>query len=282
MVRVSTDLFERLAALPAEDQRRAVAHFRTLLTDRERTRPPAPLDPVALAQRVGLEPDSWQLDVLRSQSPRILLNCSRQSGKSTVTALLAVHTAHFQKDALVLLLSPTLRQSGELFKKALEVHRALRSPIGVEAESALRLELANGSRIVSLPGKEHTVRGFSGVNLLAVDEAARVPDDLYLSVRPMLAVSGGRLLALSTPFGTRGWWYRAWHSEETWERYRIAATECPRISSEFLAEERQAMGQWWFDQEYMCKFLENHNQPFGAAELNAAFSEDVEWWDLDR
>ncbi len=280
-MRVSTELLQRLSALPAEDQRQAVAHFRTFLTERERTRPPAALDPVALAHRVGLEPDSWQLDVLRSQSPRILLNCSRQSGKSTVTALLAVHTALFKKDALVLLLSPTLRQSGELFKKALEVYRALRSPIGVESESALRLELANGSRIVSLPGKEHTVRGFSGVTLLAVDEAARVPDELYLSVRPMLAVSGGRLLALSTPFGTRGWWYRAWHSEESWERYRITATECPRISPEFLTVERQAMGQWWFDQEYMCQFSESYNQPFTAAELDRAFSEDVEWWDLD-
>jgi len=73
---------------------------------------------------VGLDPDSWQLDVLRSQASRILLNCSRQSGKSTVTALLAVHTAHYQNDALVMLLSPTLRQSGELFKKALKTSRA--------------------------------------------------------------------------------------------------------------------------------------------------------------
>lgn len=48
-----------------------------------------------------------------------------------------------------------------------------------QTESALRLELQNGSRIISLPGKEQTVRGFSGVRLLAIDEAARVPDELY-------------------------------------------------------------------------------------------------------
>jgi hypothetical protein len=72
-------------------------------------------------------------------------------------------------------------------------------------EPSLRLELENGSRIVSLPGKQDTVRGFSGVRLLVVDEAARVPGELYFAVRPMLAVSGGRLLALSTPFGTVRW-----------------------------------------------------------------------------
>jgi hypothetical protein len=80
----------------------------------------------------------------------------------------------------------------------------------VKDESALRLELRNGSRIVSLPGDETTVRGYSGVRLLVVDEAARVPDDLYFSIRPMLAVSGGRLVCLSTPFGKRGFFYEAW------------------------------------------------------------------------
>jgi hypothetical protein len=55
--------------------------------------------------------------------------------------------------------------------------------IPTEQESALRLELTNGSRIVSLPGKEKTVRGFSGAKLLVIDEAPRVADSLYYSVR---------------------------------------------------------------------------------------------------
>ena len=238
------------------------------------------LDPAELARKSGLNPDPWQVKVLRSTAPRILMNCSRQSGKSTITALLAVHTAHFQPESLVLLLSPSLRQSQELFKKALESHHALDNPIPTKAESALRLELENGSRIVSLPGKETTVRGYSGVRLLAVDEAARVPDELYYSIRPMLAVSGGRLMCLSTPFGTRGWWYEAWRSDATWERYEVPASDCPRISQEFLEEERRTMGDWWFDQEYGCQFLDAETQPFGREEIDAAFDEDVESWNL--
>ena len=142
------------------------------------------------------------------------------------------------------------------------------------------MELSNGSRIVSLPGKETTVRGFSGVRLLAVDEAARVPDELYYSVRPMLAVSGGRLVALSTPFGTRGWWWEAWRSEETWERFQVPAEDCPRISQEFLDEERRSMGEWWFAQEYGCEFLDAETQPFGREDVERAFEEEVEAWDL--
>ncbi len=204
------------------------------------------LDPVLLARATGIEPDSWQAHVLRSTSARVLLNCSRQSGKSTITSILAMHTALYEAGSLVLLLSPSLRQSGELFKKCVATYKDLGRPVPPESETALTLTLENGSRIVSLPGsKDGTIRGYSGVDLLVIDEAAWVADSLYMSVRPMLAVSGGRLVALSTPHGTRGWFYEAWRGDEAWEKYEIPAPLCPRISEEFLAEEKRSIGDWW-------------------------------------
>ncbi len=238
------------------------------------------LDPVVLARSVGLDTDRWQMDLLRSNAPRVLLNCSRQSGKSTMAALLAVHLANYESEALILLLSPSLRQSQELFKKAAEIRESLKHPVATKAESALRIELVNGSRIISLPGKEHSVRGYSGVRLLVIDEAARVPDELYFAVRPMLAVSGGRLITLSTPFGTRGWWFEAWRSNEAWDRYEVPASDCPRISKDFLEEEQRTMGEWWFGQEYDCQFLEAETQPFGREDVERAFKEEVEAWSL--
>ena len=53
--------------------------------------------------------------------------------------------------------------------------------------------------MVALPSKEATVRGFSGVTLIIEDEASRVDDLLYRTMRPMLAVSGGRMILASTP-----------------------------------------------------------------------------------
>ena len=238
------------------------------------------LDPARLATRAGVTPDSWQADVLRSAAPRVLLNCSRQSGKSTITALLAVHAVIYEPGALVLLLSPTLRQSGELFKKVLDAYRALGRPVPAEAETQLTLTLENGSRVVSLPGKEGTVRGYSGVRLLITDEAARVANDLYVSVRPMLAVSGGRLIALSTPWGTRGWWYEAWRSSEPWERYEVPATACPRISADFLAEEARTLGEFWYRQEYCCEFMDAESQAFRREDVERAFTDEVEAWAL--
>ncbi|GAC1400719.1 MAG: hypothetical protein NVSMB65_18400 [Chloroflexota bacterium] len=236
------------------------------------------LDPVRFSQAAGIDPDPWQETVLRSMAPRLLLNCSRQSGKSSTVATLAVWTAVYEPGSLVLLLSPTQRQSGELFKKALTVYQALGRPVPADSETALTLTLDNGSRIVSLPGKEGTVRGYSGVRLLAIDEAAWVPDSLYMALRPMLAVSAGRLVAMSTPHGTRGFFYEAWTGGESWERYEVSATACPRISAEFLAEERRTMGAWFFEQEYMCTFSESEAQLFTRADIDAAFREDIEPW----
>ncbi len=235
------------------------------------------LDPALWAREVlGLQPDPWQAEVLRSDARRILLNCSRQSGKSTITSALALHTAIYRPGSLVLCLSPTLRQSGELFHNVTRFYAVVAGKFPAAAESALRLELENGSRIVSLPGQEQNVRGYAGVSLLVVDEAARVPDDLYYSVRPMLAVSGGRLIALSTPFGKRGWFYHEWAEGQGWERHEIKATDCPRISPEFLEEERRSMPAAWFRSEYLCEFVEATDSVFSFDQIAAAVTDEVE------
>lgn len=213
------------------------------------------LDPALLFALRGWKPDPWQCELLRSSAPRLLVNCSRQAGKSTTVAALACHTAVFRRGSLVLLLSRALRQSSELFRKVLEFVQALGPLAGVKKSTALGLELRNGSRILSLPGQEGTIRSFSGVCLLVIDEAARVPTVLYKAVRPMLAVSGGRLVCLSTPFGRTGFFYDAWHdSAAPWQRFEVKAAEVSRIAPAFLEEEKRALGQAWFDQEYGCSF----------------------------
>src|ERR687894_908473 len=170
------------------------------------------LDRSAFARALGIEPDPRQGRLLRSSSDRVLLNCSRQSGKSTMTGLIALHRALYHPGSLILCLAPALRQSQELFGKVLGFYRDLGRPVTAQAERKLSLELKNGSRIMTLPGTEKTIRGFSGVSLLVVDEAARVADELYFAVRPMLAVSGGTLMMLSTPYGKRGVFYEEWIS----------------------------------------------------------------------
>lgn len=234
------------------------------------------LDRVAFAQELGMVPDAWQEDLLRSEAPRRLLNCSRQSGKSTVSAVLALHKALYLPGSLVLVLAPSLRQSQELFGKVAGFYRSLGRPVPAQADRRLSLELENDSRIVTLPGTEKTIRGFSGAALLLVDEASRVDDGLYYAVRPMLAVSGGSLVMLSSPYGKRGVFFEEWTNGIGWERYEVPATDCPRISEAFLEEERSALPARVFRQEYLCSFEETEDSVFSYEEVEGAMSDDVE------
>jgi hypothetical protein len=233
------------------------------------------LDRAEFASRLGVEPDSWQEDLLRSSSSRILLNCSRQSGKSTMAAVIALHRALYHPGSLILCLAPALRQSQELFGKIAGFYKDLGRPVAPQAERKLSLELENDSRIITLPGSEKTIRGFSGAALLIVDEAARVDDGLYFAVRPMLAVSGGALIMLTTPYGKRGVFFEEWSNGEGWERYEARAEECRRIPTEFLEEERRALPARVYCQEYMCEFVETEDQVFSYEEIENAMTDEV-------
>jgi hypothetical protein len=209
---------------------------------------------VRIMRNLRMEPDPWQVEVLTGNHRRLLLNCCRQAGKSTVVALLGLLEALFNPMNTVLIVSRSLRQSTELFLKIKFYHKLLGARMK-ETCNAHELSFTNMSRIVSLPCNEGTIRGFSNVGLLIIDEAARVPDETYNAVRPMLAVSDGRLICLSTPNGKRGFFWEAWaKGGDDWHRIDIDASKCPRIKPEFLAEERRQRGDSYYRQEYFCSF----------------------------
>src|SRR5215217_5483094 len=233
------------------------------------------LDRVSFADRLGIVPDLWQVDLLRSTSDRILMNVGRQCGKSLSAAVVALHRALYHPGSLTLILAPSERQAKETFSKVSDLYRKLGHEVPSDSNRKLGLRLANGSRIEALPGSEKTIRGFSGVDLLILDEASRVDDSLYYAVRPMLAVSGGSLMMLSTPYGRRGVFFEEWTGGEAWERYQIPASQCPRISEAFLEEERRALPRRIYRQEYECSFEETDDQVFSYEDVAAAISPDV-------
>jgi Terminase large subunit, T4likevirus-type, N-terminal len=215
--------------------------------------------------RLGFEPDPLQSAVLDSSAKRGILNCTRQWGKSTILALKAAHRAYSIPGSLVLVASPSLRQSAEFLRKTAEFLSRLGIPRRGDGDNPNSLALPNGSGIVGLPGAEATVRGFSAVSLLLIDEASRLSDATYLSLRPMLAVGDGDLWLLSTPAGKRGFFYEAWAHGDEWERHTAPATQCPRIRPSFLEEERRHMGEAWFAQEYLCEFTDDGDGFFPRA-----------------
>lgn len=232
-------------------------------------------EPLEFARSVRFDPDDTQLRILRSKARKILVNCTRQWGKSTIVALKVAHHLLTVAEAAVVIISPSLRQSKETLRK---VRRFLRfASARLIANSAQEIELDNGSRVLALPGQGETVVGFSALTMLVEDEASIVPDDIFRRMRPMLAVTEtvrgfpGVHVMMSTPFGKRGHFYEQWSGALDWERYQVRAQDCSRIPAEFLEEERVALGPAWFAQEYCCEFNDLISSFFDPAAVSDAF-----------
>lgn len=235
------------------------------------------LDPVAFSRYIGIDPDPWQAEVLRSEGKRLILNCCRQSGKSTTTATKALHTAIYRPRSLILLVSPSLRQSQELFRKVKDAYFAMKDRPALLEDNKLSMTVANQSRIISLPGDQSTVRGFSGVTMILEDEAGQVSDEFHAAIMPMLIINDGQLISMSTPFGKRGFFHEAWENGgDEWKRIRVTAEECPRMTPEQLEQQRRALGDMFYRQEFLCEFVETDEQTFNYDLIHRAFDETVE------
>jgi hypothetical protein len=212
--------------------------------------------------------DPWQQALLRDREHGyIILNIHRQAGKSQLASIMGVHQAVFFPPALVLLLSPTLRQSGELQRKCLRLYNQIDPDHnGLREDTKLSIQLTNGSRIIALPGHEDNIRGYSAPDLIIEDESSRVGDDLYTAIRPMLATNPrGRLISLSTPNGKTGHFFRIWtEGGPEWLKIKRTADQCPRISPEFLQNERLNMTESMFLQEYYGEFQEAEGAVFSS------------------
>jgi hypothetical protein len=153
---------------------------------------------------------------------------------------------------------------------------ALPPEVNAVVDAQTMIELENGSRIISLPARSQATVGYTA-DLLILDEAKIIPDDLYRSVRPMLATTGGRMIALSTPLGQRGWFYEACKQcedarlrgePETYKLFKRTCWDCPRLDREFVEQERKLIGEHWFRQEYECVFLSPQGAVFRAEDVD--------------
>jgi len=244
-------------------------------------------DPVEIFRQTVGEPDDWQREFLADESRQIIVCCSRQVGKSSAAAVKALASARSRPRSLWILVGPTLRQAQELFERARDAielslvekeEQRIGHPHAPAAQSALRVKLNNGSRIIALPGRRPgNVRGYSPDGVI-IDEAAFCTDAIFSAISPMLAVTGGQLILLSTPCGQRGFFYQAWN-DPSWKKYEVPWTKCPRISAEFIEQEKRRLGAI-FAQEYLCQFLVGVTSPFDQAAIDAAKDPSVQEWEL--
>lgn len=232
-------------------------------------------DPVEWAERTtGMILDDWQAEIMRGDAKRELLLCSRQTGKTQVVALRCAYDAIFRPGASIIAIAPTLRQSRNLFDR-IENTILNSDPVPkILHHTRTMIRLAHGGTVRALPGDSpDKVRGLTATGAI-VDEAAFVRDEVMAIILPMLSTTDGTLVMLSTPSGPSGTFYDNWQAPKGWKKTKVLATQCSRISPEFLEEARAKLGDLSFRQEYMCEFVQSATTFFSASMIADAFDHD--------
>lgn len=223
--------------------------------------------PIAYAEKIlGVKPFPYQAKLLTDMNKRIVACMGRQTGKTTTIAMKAIYFAQTNPDVLVLITSPSLRQSMIMFDRvATFVYSTayLRNKILRATRTLIQFE--NGSRIIALPCSENLLRGYTA-HMIILDEASWIPEEVITQILfPMLSTTDGCAILLSTPWDKNHFFYKAFVNP-TYSVHKVKSSECPLIKPKFLEEMRQNMTREAYLMEYEAEFVEA---------LNSYFSQDL-------
>lgn len=228
---------------------------------------PPPVDPAVLlaaapdaaawAQAaLNFTPDPNQVRIISAAHSRVLVLAPRQSGKSSAAAVRVLWESLKNPGAVCLLASASSRQSNQIMEKARDFARIAGVSLFPPPPKCDGFSLSNGAKVIALPDSQETIRGFSAPRLIIVDEAAFASRELFRALEPMLTVSRGTLMLLSTPNGQTGYFYEQWHrGGDAWLRIFSSIEECPRVDPKIIEEMRITMGSQAFEQEVECRFV---------------------------
>ena len=212
-----------------------------------------------------IELDEWQKQVLETKGNMCI--CSpRQMGKSTVISQDAGEFAMNNRNKVIMIVASVERQALLLFEKVLSyiyLKNRLIIKKGKDKPTKHKLLLTNGSVIHCLPTGDsgYGIRGYT-IDRLYADEAAFIGEEVWAAVTPMLATTGGDIILLSTPFGTEGYFYRAFHSKQFTSIHVnpdkvINDRAEPQKTNmlDFRKDEKERMTKLQFQQEHLGMFV---------------------------
>ena len=229
--------------------------------------------------------DPWQEKFLKAKGDKILCT-GRQVGKSVICGKDAADYAvsHPESQPIVMI-APTERQAYGLFEKTLQYlldnHPKEVIKKGLKRPTKTKIELRNGVKIFCVPvGASGLGIRFITCGRLYVDEASRMPEDVWAAIEPALLTTGGDTILLSTPFGAQGEFWRTWinqdkaydsftrfsiDSEKVVRNRKICETWTEKQRDKALIKLEQAKkrkSKKEYAQEYMGEFVEDLHRWF--------------------
>lgn len=210
-------------------------------------------DPVGFFRDVlKVEPWSRQAELIDAagRHDRVLCRSGHKCGKSLTCVGLALWWICTRPGARVLLTAPTFRQVKDiLWHELARWYPAVQGALDGEdmpLDPATGIRLPNGGQIVGVStSKKENLAGYSGANqLFIVDEASGFPDELYVTLKGNSA-GGSKIIAISNPTRTVGWFYQGFKSgtydlrpanengiaPHRWRLLHISSEESPNIAA---------------------------------------------------
>jgi hypothetical protein len=208
--------------------------------------------------------DPWQEEVMKCKG-NMVLRSGRQVGKSTVIGLKTAKYALENPEKLVMVISKTERQAGLLFAKILHnIHQINKGQIkkGKDRPTKHRISLKNGSIIHCLPAGDtgFGIMGFT-IDLLIADEAAFIPEEVWNSIIPALAITRGSIWLLSTPYLKEGYYYDCFQ-DPAFTSFHTSSEDCPRKDQAFLDRQKRNRTEAQYKQMYLGEFVDEFRQFF--------------------
>jgi len=221
---------------------------------------------------LGFTPSAKQKEVLDSDARHLILCCNRQWGKTTTIAVKALHRAVTMPDQTIVIISRTKMQAGILIDRACTFAARIGHKIRRVLGHAFSLKLPNGSNIFAVAHNTDTSVG-NTANVLIVDEAALVKDEVYFSVSASIGRTHGDTWLMSTPRRQAGFFYNFWHdAKSNWHRIFSNIEDCPEIDRDFLEMQRRA-DETRYKQDFLCQFIQPADRLFTRELIESMYTD---------
>ena len=212
------------------------------------------VDPALWMREVlGIAPHAWQEKfLLAERGASIVVLTARQVGKTTAAACGMAHSAVFMPGSLSVVACPTQHQSAEALRKVREM--VLKAGAELTTDNVYKLELANGSRVLALPGTEDSIRGLTVDAWIVADEAARLDPSIMAALHPMRTqCPNTRFAMLSTAWSRTDPFWSAWASDDpSWTHIKATVDVEPNlIDPDALERAKRQLSEDDFKREYL-------------------------------
>jgi hypothetical protein len=235
-------------------------------------------DPVYFAVKIlKFYPTVIQKKILQDKSNRILIAAGRRWGKTMLMAVYTIWFVYTHANVTAACFAPSWEQS-KIFMDEIRKHIE-KPPLNqsIRISKKFDIELTNGSRILARTASR-TAKGIRGrgVDLLDVEEAAFIPDELMAAIRPTRLDKKAKEFQVSTPLGHNHFW-KSFQAKDVYSIYHLKTQDNPFISKKELKQEKKLMSSIEFKQEYEAEFIDDKFSVFNQKLIDLAIEPSLKF-----